>query len=345
MKNILVLLFSLLNLYIYCQTYGNEWINYNQKYYTFKIVQEGVYKIDYETLMANEIDPTQFTSKNIQIFGRNKEQPIYVYDGGDNQINPGDFFIFYAQKNDGWLDSSLFRNPKDMGNPGQCLFSDTIHYFFTWNNSENNLRFVYESYENHSLYPPSEYCLDYQILSPLGFLNPGRVSFIDPSSVFDPGEGYSLGDFQGVPNGFSYNYTFEVNNLFTGNGSVVAPSCNFQFKGSSLNNAASSVFNNHHTRLSFGNTVFKDTAYRGYHHLVFDTLISPIFLSNNNTFKFEIVDDLGVLTDRQSINYLSIKYPRVFKLNWANFEKFEILNQPTGKIKMHITNSAISKPM
>lgn len=118
MNKLFILLFLFVRLISFSQTYGNEWINYSQKYYSFKIVSEGIYKIDYETLVANGINPSQFSSKNIQLFGRNKEQPIYVYDGGDNQLDEGDFFIFYAKKNDGWLDSSLYRNPTDIGNPG-----------------------------------------------------------------------------------------------------------------------------------------------------------------------------------------------------------------------------------
>ena len=33
------------------QTYGNEWISYEQKYYSFPIVEDGIYKIDYNSLV------------------------------------------------------------------------------------------------------------------------------------------------------------------------------------------------------------------------------------------------------------------------------------------------------
>jgi uncharacterized protein YktA (UPF0223 family) len=56
------------------QTYGNEWINYNQDYYDFKIVQDGIYQLDYSTLVNAGIPVNSFQSENIQIFGREKEK-------------------------------------------------------------------------------------------------------------------------------------------------------------------------------------------------------------------------------------------------------------------------------
>lgn len=35
--------------------FGNEWINYDQQHYSFKILQDGVYRITYETMMASGI--------------------------------------------------------------------------------------------------------------------------------------------------------------------------------------------------------------------------------------------------------------------------------------------------
>lgn len=351
MKKLITLLFLLVQFISFTQTYGNEWINYSQKYYSFKIVNEGIYKIDYETLVADGIDPTQFSASNIQLFGRNKELPIYVYDGGNDSLNPGDYFIFYAQKNDGWLDSSLYIDPSYIGNPGYSLFNDTIHYFFTWNNSNNNLRFIYESYEGYQSYPISPYAIDYQIFSPTTAFNPGRVSFVDASSLFDPGEGYCIGSIEGggTTSGGLWTNTFDLTNIYT-SGSVTPPSCKFHFKGSSLNSAAASQgqSNNHHMRLSFGNTQIHDNKFSGYQQIIFDTFLSPSFLSTNNTFKFEVINDLNVATDLQTVNYISIRYPKQFKLNWANNDKFEIINNPDNnifKIRMDITNTSITNPI
>ena len=87
---------------LYSQNYGNEWINFNQKYYSFNVYSSGVHKIDFSTLSSSGIPINTFNSQNIQIFGKEREIPLYISDGGDSFINPGDFILFYAEQNDGW---------------------------------------------------------------------------------------------------------------------------------------------------------------------------------------------------------------------------------------------------
>jgi hypothetical protein len=137
---------------LYSQNYGNEWINFNQKYYSFNVYSSGVHKIDFSTLSSSGIPINTFNSQNIQIFGKEREIPLYISDGGDSFINPGDFILFYAEQNDGWLDSTLYEQPTDIGNPKYSLYNDTIQYFFTWNNQTNNLRFTVESDVNITIY-------------------------------------------------------------------------------------------------------------------------------------------------------------------------------------------------
>ena len=87
MMNKLKILFAVLflNVTMFSQKHGNEWINYSQKYYTFKIIQNGFYKLDYSSLRNSGVDVTQFKSANIQIFAREREVPIYINERGDNQ--------------------------------------------------------------------------------------------------------------------------------------------------------------------------------------------------------------------------------------------------------------------
>src|SRR6218665_2003694 len=114
------------------QTYGNEWIDYSQKYYKFDVLQSGLFKIDYNTLVTAGIPVSTIQPSQFQVFGRDKEVPLYVVDNNDNSFDPGDYFVFVAKKNDGWIDSVIFNNPGVMANPGSNLVNDTIHYFFSW---------------------------------------------------------------------------------------------------------------------------------------------------------------------------------------------------------------------
>ena len=153
------------------QTYGNEWISYDQKYFSFPVVESGIHKIDYNTLLNAGVPMSSLSSANFQIFGKEKEIPLFIEDGGDETMENGDFILFYAEGNDGWLDSSLYDNADWIGNPKYSLYNDTLHYFLTWNSSSDNSRFTEETgvdFENYAAddFVVEESCLLYTSPSP-----------------------------------------------------------------------------------------------------------------------------------------------------------------------------------
>src|SRR5258708_225557 len=89
---------------------SNSWINTSQPYFKIPVSQEGVYHLDYDDLQSSGffqsglVDP-----RTIQLFHRGKEQALYVKGQSDGVFNTTDFIEFYGQKNDGTLDSSLYR--------------------------------------------------------------------------------------------------------------------------------------------------------------------------------------------------------------------------------------------
>ena len=123
MKFGFLLVVSLISTFAMAQTYGNEWISYDQKYFSFPVVEAGIYKIDYPTLVAAGVPLSGLSSSNFQIFGKEREIPLFIEDGGDQTIESGDFIIFYAEGNDGWLDSSLYDNTDWIGNPKYSLYN------------------------------------------------------------------------------------------------------------------------------------------------------------------------------------------------------------------------------
>ena len=73
----LLIIFGFLAPSLLLGQYGNEWIDYSQKYYEIPIVETGVYRIDSTTLAAvlaqtgddlSAIDP-----RNLQLIGRDQE--------------------------------------------------------------------------------------------------------------------------------------------------------------------------------------------------------------------------------------------------------------------------------
>ena len=334
------------------QTYGNEWINYNQRYYTFKIAQDGVYRIDYNMLLNAGLPMSDFTGANMQVFGREQEVPIHIVDGGDNVFGPGDYFLFYAKRNDTWLDSLLYEDPNTIGNPYYSLYSDTIHYFFTWNNQTNNKRFVVENDINYSNYGASQYWMYEVIQNFNNMYNQGsnRDFAGNSSSKFTAGEGWTSGHANGATAGHSFFLNPVTNSPYTASG---APLC--RFRGISVSNSNAALVggnpNNHHFNWKIGssNLILHDESFAGFQQKNI-TQTFPVTILNSGTtpLSYNIIPDLGVATDLQSVTAFSIKYPKQTTLNGLNRDRFYILNNgssPNGKVRLDITGAGITNPV
>jgi hypothetical protein len=343
MKIIVLSLFIFLSLFCFqtkAQTYGNEWITYSQKYYQFQIVQTGIYRIDHTQLANAGIPLNTFSSANIQVFGREKEIPLFIVDGSDNSIDSGDYILFYAEKNDGWLDSTLYPNPDKIGNPAYSLYNDTINYFFTWNSSITNKRFIEETDINFGAYTPSSFINWNYIEEYHGSYFEGEGSSDISTSFFNDLEGFSGGAIAG-PN--SYNYNVPTGSVYTGPG---APMASLQINAFGSNNAAntSGGIYNHHLQYTIGpsDSLLLDTLFQGIRGIQFNTLLNPGSLANGSTLlKWKNVGDLPVASDRQGWTYFSLTFPRTPVLSGFQTKKFNIPNQSgQSKIRLDLTWSA-----
>ncbi len=346
---IVALFFSIFSFqYSYSQTYGNEWIAYNQKYYAFKIAQTGIHKLDYSILSAAGIPTGSFFSANIQIFGREQEIPIHVEDGGDNQINSGDYILFYAEKNDGWLDTTLYESPSDVGNPKYSLYNDTIEYFFTWNNQTNNKRFVIENDQSLNNYAPSNYVLFEKYQSFSNAYNEGEKTSDASSSFYTSGEGWGLSPVNGA-NGFTWtNWSSTVlDQIYQGQD---APEIIYKAVTVGVSNANFTGSGNHHSNHTIGNSNISiaDTIFSGYKAIHLNKSFSTNLLpaSGQTNFKVSIVNDQGAVTDFQSINYWSFLYPRNPSLGSLMNSTFTVPNSPVqSKVRIDLSNSSSSNPI
>ena len=155
----IIYLFVLNSFQSKAQTFGNEWINYNQNYYKFPVTTAGIFRINYTALQNSGIPIATLNPQSIQIFGRGKEVPLYIEGESDGVFNSTDFIEFFAEKNDGWFDSLAYDVPQHIGNPYYSLFNDTAYYFLTWNNSSLNERMVIENDTvNFNLYGAEPFC-------------------------------------------------------------------------------------------------------------------------------------------------------------------------------------------
>ena len=341
-KYFLLLFVSAFNFCLVAQTFGNEWINYSQKYYAVPVTQTGIHKIGYQTLVDAGIPVSSIPINTFQVFGREKEQPLYIPDNFNNILDPGEFIYFYAERNDGWLDSTLYDNPSWLGNPKYSLYNDTIRYFVTWTNGAPGLRFTEETDIDFAPYQVAPYVLFEKSLVNSQAYNEGEITSQAASSLFVPGEGWGS-SLQNGANGYTWNYsTTTLDNLYSG---VSAPNIELKSVMVGGSNAYSPNLYNHHTRLTIGNanTVLLDTLTIGYNAININKQFSPSLLPANGStnFKVNIVGDLGVATDYQSVNYWTFRYPRTLNMGGTNKTEFLVPNSPSQP-KSYLSLSGVS---
>ena len=330
---------------IVAQKHGDEWINYNQKYYTFNIVKTGAYKIDYTTLVKNGINPSLFKSEHIQVFGKEKEIPLYIVDGNDNKLDSGDYLLFHAQKNDGWLDSLLYDKPEDIGNPSYSLINDTLTYFFTWNTNSNNLRFELDTVSNYNDFTPAQYWWTKRIDGNASYYCESMFNSESSSPLYKSGEGYTF-SVNGVAAIQSFNIGLISKNLiYQGPG---GPKALIEVKTTSHSNADYTGKGNHHLKYTFkpSNEVFIDTLFSGHKMIYTIDSIPTSKLALNPTLNWEIINDQGAKSDIQGLNYVRVDYPTLTDLDNSGSGSFWIPPNKNGTHSYYkITNATTLAPI
>ncbi len=344
MRLIVVLSCFLISFFVKAQ-YGNEWIDYAQNYYSLKIAEDGIYKIDYNTLVASGVPVSTISSANFQLFGFEKEQAIYIEDGGDNSIDNGDYILFYGQKNNTWLDSLLYEDPNDIANKYFPHYNDTITYFLTWNNQTTNSRMIEETDVNTSAYPENPYFLKTNAVFFDDYYAEGfKISGLSYSE-FVNGEGWASGFINALSNNSFINSNINTSYPYIQAG---APDVIGRAVSSGVSNAAYTGSGNHHLQVQNAtlNTILRDTIFTGYqkNDLSF-SFPSNNIISNTTNIRHEFVNDLGAASDYQVVHYTELTYPRLPNLGADNYMEMTILNGSAGKSHYAFTNFNAPTPL
>ncbi|MFC1732991.1 C25 family cysteine peptidase [candidate division KSB1 bacterium] len=327
----LVFLLGILSYNIFSQFYGNEWINYNQHYYRFNIVQDGVVRIYYSSLQASGFLTTNPAPEKFQVFGRGEEQFIRVSLGNDGIFNSGDYIEFYAEKNDGWLDERIYENSSDQGNPYYSLFNDTASYYVTFHpTSLNNKRIIEENDINFNNFPLTSQFFYYKSLQEYHnsyFLGDTYVNGVS-SAPYTAGEGWFDAAFS-LGNNKTKNIS--TSNLFT-SGPVNA---DIEFVVAGASNFIG-LIPDHHLKVEItnSNTSLVDTTYDGYRILRFNYSVPLSSLGSTSTsMKFSSINDLNSGADRNAIAWISITYPHTYNLENQSTFTMMIPDAQSGQTK------------
>ena len=326
----------MLHLSNFSQSFGNEWINYNQQYFHFPIVETGLYRLDFETINNHLINLgvsiNNIPHNNFQVFGKEKEISLYIKDNNNNGfLDSLEYIEFYGEKNDGWLDSLVYDSAHYMPDNYYSLFNDTIRYYFSWNNSTNNKRTIIEIDTNYNFYSPINYCWKTQVLK----FNSNYLAGYQIEGISSPkygiAEGWAGATLQ--KNSSNIEQLSSLNSV--GGGPNAFGQINLFSANSSTTNSNG---DNHNTKLFINNNLIFDSSYINYQTLHVKYSFSSNALSNTTNFKHQI-SNIGQGTDYQNIASISLSYPH--NTDFSSYEKlhFGIPSSFNQKQRLSISNT------
>lgn len=339
MRKLLLITFLLQSAFAFSQPYGNEWVNANQPHFKFKIVSEGVYRINQQVLndalLAQGFNLNTIDPRNFQVFARGEEQFIHVEGEQDGNFDVDDFIEFYAEPNDGRFDTDAYiNNPQFHGNPYYSLINDTIWYFLTWNNLLNNARMIPETDVDFSGYTSSPYILRDEIdeLHDTYYYGQTYTQTNSTSPMYSGGEGY-------------YGYLFDAGwtDTFWNLGTV--------FRYSSGPDAEIEIslvglsFDDKNLHIE-GPTISTDTVMEGFNCYRYNYTVAASALDPNTTnFTFSINNTPTNFAFRAAVAYVKIRYPQTPNVGNGQSARFLVDDNPNfpAQAKSYVELSGYSQ--
>jgi hypothetical protein len=322
-KRISLVIAFFLTLTLCFAQYGNEWINYNQKYFKIYVSQNGIYRIPYSTLQSAGIPVSTTDPRSFQVFHNGKEEYIYIPGEQSGMMQSGSYIEFVGKRNNGWLDSALYQGNSAQANPDYSLFNDSSAYFLTWNSSINNRRMIVENDTAFVTYTPEVY---FDVVVRENYTSKYYIGNTLTGSLSDPdyttGEGWFDNDMNIDPGSVSS----VIKNLSLPNRYTSGPDAKVWITMIGASNT-SGVTPDHHLRIQFGGITI-DTLYEGYGTFRFYRTVSPSALNNTTGFTISIIDDLGIVSDRNAVSFIQVRYPHTTNLGMVSSQFFYVNDAP-----------------
>jgi len=324
MKKILLPLLVCFGFIAKAQVYNNEWINYSQTYYKFRVGITGLYRISQSTL--NSIGIGNTPAENFQLWRNGQEIPLYTSVPA-GLLGGSDYIEFWGEMNDGKADKQLYTDPDYQLNDHWSLQTDTASYFLTINSSGANKRLVNTTNDiaGNTLSPESYF------MYTLGNyfknrLNVGNAAIVQTSyvysSAYDKGEGWTSGDIQATG---TLNFSYTNLHVYSS-----GPQPTFSI------NAAGNAINARSFRVNINNTQVAQQTMDYFEYSKSQNSFPLSVISSSNA-SVSIINDCLVGGDRMVVAQYEMNYPRQFDFdNLKNFA-FELPANSNGNY-LEITN-------
>ncbi|QES90185.1 putative type IX secretion system sortase PorU2 [Rhizosphaericola mali] len=314
----LLLLFSIVGK-SYAQTYNNEWIDYSKTYYKFKILNDGMYKITADLLSNLGLSSTP--ANQFQLWHNGKVVALYVQTDGSNPITGTNFIKFYGNRNDGTLDTALYKNKASQMSNYYSLETDSSAYFLTVNtDTTENLHFQTSTNTIPSGATPVPYYMTTWGSYQRSQINAGRASSYGQyvySSTYDDGEGWVSYNINSNGTGSSFDLPDVTSlNWYT---SGPTPVLTVALAGSSV------LGTNRTVNLLINGTTINSQVVNGFN---IGNLVTSITNLNTFTSSPKLVvqpnNSPASTDDRVVLSKIEMKYPRTFNFPGSNLMTFNL---------------------
>ncbi|HKP32916.1 MAG TPA: C25 family cysteine peptidase, partial [Chitinophagaceae bacterium] len=298
------------------QQYNNEWINFNQTYYKFKVGVSGLYRIPQATIVGAGLGSSQV--QYMQLWRNGKQVPFYST-VASGTLGAGDYLEFWGEANDGKPDRPLYRDAAYQHTDKISLETDTAMFFLTISPNINPVRFIQITNDVASNVLPVEPYLWFTTANYYkSRINSGVAAVVGEyvfSSSYDKGEFWSTSDiFPSTPN------IDGKNNL-----AVYAGGPDALLKWGASGNA----LNPRHVRVSVNGNLVADTV-MDYFNDVSTSTVVPLGMIAGSTSSVQFVNTSSVASDRMVISYYELSYPRRFLFNLQKNFTFELPAKSQG---------------
>jgi hypothetical protein len=316
MRKIFTLLLLVAGYTVAAQQYNNEWINFNQTYYKFKIGKAGIYRINKAALDNLGIGGTQV--EFFELWHNGRRIPIYT-SVPSGPLPANGYIEFWGELNDGKPDKPLYREAAFQHTDVPSLITDTSSYFLSVNTNQAGPRYVevVNNVAGNSL--PAEPWFMYKLGNYFkSKVNMGFAAVVGEyvySSSYDKGEFNSSGDITPAK-----EFTTNLANL---QANVAGPDATIRY------GAVGNALNPRSMKVRVAGVDIADHI-MDYFNDVHASATVPTALLTNSTVPVDFVNTSLVSNDRMVVSYFELTYPRNFNFNnQTNFE-FTLPAKPQG---------------
>lgn len=334
MKRIFTLLLLCMPVALLAQQYNNEWINFSQTYYKFKVGATGLYRIPQSVLANAGLGGTPV--QQFQLWRNGQEVPLFT-SVPTGPLGPSDYIEFWGEANDGKPDKDLYRHPGFQHSDKLSLQTDTAAYFLTitpagglrYTQTANNIGSTGTTPEPYFWHVSGSY----PGLSPFkvnfGFAAPvGEYVY---SSSYDKGEFFSSREITPLS-----PLSDVKSNLY-----VYPSGPDATFKYGVYGNAQ----NARSVRIVVNGSQIADSAMDFFNEIQ-STITLPLSVISSGTATTTFHNTSAVNADRMVYSFYEIRYPRQFNFENRRSFYFELEAKPSGHyLEISNFNAGTATPM